>query len=265
MMLCFAPVIQAEDAAPTPIQRYANTLTTHVNATGFVDYASLKINRADLDAYTAHLASLSPQTFKAMPEPDRIALLINAYNAFTLTAIINNHPIKAGWFASLRFPKNSIRQISNVWSEKKYTLMGAKVSLEQIEHEMLRKDYNEPRLHMAINCASVGCPALLNEPFTGAKLDQQLAAQSRRFMANPIKFKIDHKAKRVHLSLIFDWFGDDFVKFYSPKSGFADQSKTHKAVLNFIALHVSETDAAFLKAGQYSVKWLDYDWALNEQ
>lgn len=244
---------------------YAQILTAYVDAAGFVNYASLKTNRANLDTYTKSFATLPKKTFDAWPEPNRIALLINAYNAFTLTEIIDHYPIQSGWLKSLIYPKNSIQQIGDQWSAKRYTLMGAKVSLEYIEHEMLRKDFTEPRLHVAINCASIGCPALLNEPFTANKLEEQLASQSRRFLANPIKFKIDRKAKRVYLSPIFDWFGEDFIKTHMPKSGFTGQSKSLKAVLNFIAQNLNESDATYLKSQNYTVKWLDYDWILNQQ
>ncbi|MBI1374370.1 MAG: DUF547 domain-containing protein [Phycisphaera sp.] len=252
-------------ASPIDYAAYAAALSTHVSDDGFVDYTSLKAHRADLDQFVKQLAVLDAKAFNAWPEADRLALLINAYNAFTLRLIIDHYPIKSGFFASLRFPRNSIRQIGGAWDKVTFNLMGRNVTLEHIEHEMLRKQYHEPRLHMAINCASVGCPPLRNEPFTGDKLDEQLDAQSGRFMATAGKFRIDRKAGVVYLSPIFKWFGDDFVAAYKPASGFGNGGEALRAVLHFASRHVGASDATFLSEGRYDTAWLDYDWTLNER
>jgi len=245
-------------------ERYARVLDAHVNNQGFVDYAALKSDRGDLDAYVRSLGAIDPAAFETWPEPERLALLINAYNAFTLKLIIDHYPIQSSFWASLRYPKNSIRQISGAWDKITFKLTGRPITLGDLEHEVLRKRYREPRIHMAINCASVGCPPLLDEPYTAAKLDKQLAEQTRRFLANPDKFRINRANGDVYLSPIFKWFGEDFVKTHQPDSGFEGHGTTVRAVLNFVAQHVQRPDSAYLRTGRYDVSYLDYDWSLNE-
>ena len=104
-----------------------------------------------------------------------------------------------------------------------------------------------------------------NEPFTAERLEEQLKDQGVQFLSDAARFKIDRSKNRVHISAIFDWFGEDFKKTYTPTSGFGAVSTSLKPVLNYIALHVSERDAEYLRSGKYSVKYLDYDWSLNEQ
>jgi len=244
---------------------YAAVLKQHVNDDGYVDYKSLKSDPAELNKFIKQLGTLDAKTFNTWSKNDQIALLINAYNAFTLRLIVDNYPIKAGFFASFAYPKNSIRQIDGAWDEIKWNLMGKKVTLEYIEHGILRKKYNEPRIHMAINCASVGCPPLRSEPFTGDRLGTQLADQSKRFLANTDKFRVDSKDGEVYLSPILKWFGEDFVKTYTPSRGFEGHGQEIRAVLNFASKHVGESDARYLRDAEYDTNWLDYDWSLNEQ
>lgn len=244
---------------------YAAVLKAYVNDAGLVDYPGLKAHRAQLDAYVKSLGEIDPADFAKWPEHRRLATLINAYNAFTLTAIIDHYPIQSSFFKSLVYPKNSIRQIADVWSAPRYTLAHRRVALQQIEDDMLRKQFAEPRIHMAINCASMGCPPLRAEPYDAARLDDQLDDQARRFAANPAKFHIDRRGGEVSLSPIFKWFGGDFTKKYRPAAGFGSFDDQLKAVLNFESGYVDATDATYLKTGDYSTQWLDYDWSLNEQ
>jgi len=243
---------------------YAAELKTYVDDEGMVYYAGLKKDHARLDKYLRALAGVGGKEFDAWSKSDRIAFLVNAYNALTLKAIEGNYPIKSSFFASLTYPSNSIRQISGVWDKLQFTVAGKKITLEEIEHKTLRAKYNEPRIHMALVCAAMSCPPLRNEPYEGAKLDAQLDDQTRKFLATRSKFRIDQSEDEVHLSSIFEWFGKDFVKNYAPKGGFAG-SDEEKAVLHFVSKYVSPADAAYLRAGKYSVEYLKYDWSLNER
>lgn len=244
---------------------YAAVLAKYVNDRGMVKYSELKMHRAKLDAFVAMLGNLDPATYNALSENGKIAFWINAYNAFTLKAIIDHYPIHSSFLTSLRYPKNSIRQISGVWNGLKFTVMGKPMTLDHIEHQILRKKFHEPRIHMALVCAAMGCPPLRNKPYTGAKLEEQLENQARKFLVNPKKFRIDRANGEVYLSSIFKWFGDDFIPKYEPEKGFRDKSKKERAVLHFIAGHLTEKDADYLRSGKYDVEYLDYDWTLNEQ
>ncbi len=248
-------------AQPTtlPDDSYRTLLKAHVDNNGMVDYKKLKAKANDLDKYLAKLATLDAKAFAKLNKQDKIALWINAYNALTLKAIISNYPIKWSYLRSIKYPKNSIRQIGGVWDKLKSDVMGRKMTLNDVEHNELRKKFNEPRIHMALVCAAMSCPPLRNEPFVGETLDKQLDDQTRRFLKNSARFRIDRKAKRVYLSPIFKWFGGDFVKSFGPNGS------DERAALNFIARYLPENDKKYLAKGKYKVKYLDYDWTLNER
>jgi hypothetical protein len=117
---------------------------------------------------------------------------------------------------------------------------------------------------MALVCAALGCPILRNEPFTGDKLDSQLDDQTKRFLKDPEKFRIDRKGGRVYLSSIFKWFGEDFTKTYGTDKKFHKFDDTERAVLNFLAGYLGADDREYLEKGDFSIKYLSYDWTLNE-
>ena len=139
------------------------------------------------------------------------------------------------------------------------------MTLDAIEHEVLRAKFKEARIHMAIVCASIGCPYLRKEPYTGDLLSEQLDEQSRKFMSSSDKFRIDKENNVVYLSPIFDWFGEDFVKTYTPESGFEEYGARERAVLNFVSRYASDLESSHLKKEKYRIKYLEYDWSLNEQ
>jgi len=251
---------------PFSYDDYGAVLAAFLDTQGLVDYQALKGNHQSLDAFAAALGTLSPSVYSNWSEKDQIAFWINAYNALTLEAIIDYYPIQASLLKSAIFPRNSIRQIPGVWTELQFEVVGKKVTLDHIEHQIIRKQFNEPRIHMALVCAGKGCPPLRNEPYTGDRLDEQFIDQTKKFLVQQDKFRIDRSKGRVYLSPIFDWFGGDFVKTYggnsTPKAG---RSTEEKAVLNFIAAHLEANDRDYLSTANSSVVYLDYDWSLNEQ
>jgi hypothetical protein len=237
-----------------------------VDDRGMVDYADLKEHPAELNAFLDRIARLDPAEYDRWSDPDKIAFWINAYNAITLRTIIDHYPIKSGgWIASLRFPTNSIRQIDGAWDKLTRTVMGKAMTLDEIEHETLRKKFHEPRIHMTLVCAAMGCPPLRNEPYVGATLDEQFADQTRKFLSNDKKFRIDRRRKTVYLSSIFKWFGEDFIAKYGTDSKFAGHSEAERAVLNYLSDYLPLPDARWLGLARYDIKYLDYDWSLNEQ
>ncbi len=232
---------------------YADVLATYVNDDGFVDYAGLQQDRAALDQFAATIGQVSPATYDAWSDDEKMAFLINAYNVFTLQSIIDQTPLKS-----------SIRDIPGVWRARQFAIAGQSKTLDNIEHDTLRKEFAEPRIHAAVNCASISCPVLRQEPFIAEKLDQQLDEQVSRWLLSPEGIQIDRDAGEVKLSSIFDWFGEDWIPAYSIEEGFSGSDK-QKAALNFISQYLSDDDAAYLEAGDYRVKYLDYNWALNQQ
>ena len=244
---------------------YAKTLSAHVDGQGIVNYTGLKADRKGLDAFVSSLAALDPEVFGKWSDKEKIAFWINAYNALTLRVIIDNYPIKASFFSALRFPQNSIRQIKGVWDEIQFPVMGRKMTLDNIEHDTLRSQFDEPRIHVALVCAALGCPPLRNEPYIPAKLESQLDDQAKRFFKDPDKFRVDREEGRIYLSSIFKWFGGDFVKVYGSGKGFPGKGETERAVLNFSSNYLDLDEKSYLEKGGYSISYLPYDWALNEK
>ncbi len=245
---------------------FAAVLSRFVDDRGFVDYEQLAKDRSELDNYTRSIAYLDPASYEEWDQEQQLAFWCNAYNAWTLQVIVENFPISRSLYGTLQgAPANSIRQIPWVWDKLPVQVMGESMTLGHIEHGILRQDFVEPRIHMAINCASVGCPPLRNEPFDSGRWEAQLVDQTRRFLDDPSKFRIDREAGVVFLSPIFLWFGEDFVKSHLPADGFGDREAPMRAVLAFAAASLPDEDSTFLRSGAFEVRKLDYDWSLNEQ
>ncbi len=216
-------------------------------------------------AFTIGALMVQPAAAAVMSWPAKVALWTNAYNALTLKAIIDHYPIKPGLISGIAYPDDSIRQIPGVWDRLEFLVMDRRVTLNEIEHEILRPQFNEPRIHVALGCAAMGCPPLRPEPFTGERLDEQLDDQTRRFLGNPRQFRIDRERGVVYLSSIFQWFGEDFIPTYAPQEGFAGHSDKERTSLNFVSGYLPPEQAEYLRTGDYRIEYLDYDWSLNEQ
>jgi hypothetical protein len=244
---------------------YAAALKRHVDKTGMVNYKQLKAKPQQLQSFVAALAALDANTYEKWSEKDKIAFWLNAYNGLTLKVIIDNYPIKSSFFRSRVYPKNSIRQIPGVWDKITFAVMGQDLTLGHIEHEILRKKFDEPRIHVAMVCAAMSCPPLRNEPYTGQKLDEQLADQSRKFLANRGSFRADREKTVLYLSPILKWFAEDFVNKHAPEKNIGRHERKTSAVLNFIAGHLPKSETDFVLKGNFKIKYLKYDWSLNEQ
>lgn len=245
--------------------RYAAALRAYVDDRGMVDYAELQANPGDLNAYLTSIANLDPSEFEKWTDADRIAFWCNVYNAYTLKVIIANYPIDASFLRGFAYPKNSIRQISGVWNRLQWPVMGDRITLNTIEHEILRVEFDEPRIHAALVCAAKSCPPLRNEPYAGDRLEEQLEDQMRRFLLTPQGFRIDREEDVVYLSPIFEWYVQDFVSKYGPPVYTTGTWRDRVALVNAIEPHVSEDDAEYLSAGDFEIEYLKYDWTLNEQ
>ena len=230
-----------------------SVLEAYVSEDGLVDYQALQANRDQLDDYNASIALIQSETFDRWSEKQQIAYLINAYNSLTLKSIIDESPLKG-----------SIKEILGVWKLNRHPLMQRQLTLDGIEHEILRKNYTEPRIHAALVCAAISCPYLRPEAYQGDRLDEQLDDQVRIFLDREEAFKIDRENQTVQISAIFKWFGEDWVPQYGVDSGFSGNDN-ERAVLNFISGYLNDDDQQYLKAGGYTVTYADYDWALNRQ
>lgn len=237
----------------------------HVDDEGLVDYAALVADPSSLRSFYTHLANLSPETFGAWSEQDQVAFWVNAYNALTILAIVDRWPLERTGMKSMMHPRG-IRWIAGVWDKLEWTVLGRTVTLDDIEHKILRQDFVEPRIHAALVCAAMSCPPLRNTAFEGPSLDEQLDDQMERFVTNEqTGLAINRKRGRVLLSKIFDWYGDDFVATDLPPSGYGSHAPKERATLSAAAFFLSDEDSEFLEVADYSVGYLDYDWSLNEQ
>lgn len=238
-------------------------INARVNYEGFIN------SRAKFETFLRTLGSVDKDVFESWTEEQRLAFWINAYNAFTIKAIIDHYPIKRSFTLVGIFyaPSNSILQIKGVWTKLQFRALGNMVTLDEIEHQILRKKFNEPRIHMAINCASISCPDLRNEAYTPEKLEEQLADASINFVNNPDKgVYVNEQSGKVKLSKIFKWFGDDFINNYGSKKLFNNYSLKENAVLNFTSEYIeSEEVKEYLMNNKLKIGYLGYDWHLNEQ
>ncbi|RHX91483.1 DUF547 domain-containing protein [Leptospira yasudae] len=207
---------------------------------GSVDYASWKNNRAALDSYLQTLSSVSETEYSSFSQAEKLSFLINAYNAFTIRLILDHYPLK------------SIKELGGLltgpWKMEFFSLLGSKKNLDWIEHQKLRKEFQEPRIHFAINCASKGCPPLFEEAFQPSKLESQLSNAAKRFLSNPNYNRYNATKNVLYLSKIFQWFQEDFTR----KSG------------NLVNFFNSNSGLAPIPANS-EIEYLDYDWNLNQK
>jgi hypothetical protein len=201
-----------------------------------LDYTGMARERAALRSYLESLSRVSNGEFAGWSEPEQMAFLINAYNAHTVEKILTRYPeLKSIWDFG--------RFFGNPFRDEFFSLLGARMSLDGIEHGILRKRYGEPRVHYAVNCASVGCPMLREEAYVGVHLETQLEEQALRFLSDRSRNRF--RSGRLEVSKIFDWFSEDF----EPRSRY---------FMRYAALLGVPPGAA------PSLVFLDYDWSLND-
>ena len=214
-----------------------------------VDYAAFQADRADLKKVLDALAAVPKAEFDGWTPPQRMAFLINAYNAFTVELILTKYP-------DLKSIKDLGPFLSTPWKIEFFTLLGQKHHLDWIEHEQLRPNYADPRVHAAVNCASIGCPALRNEAFTAAKLEAQLDDGMLRFLGDRTRNRV--RAGKLEVSSIFKWFHEDFEKGHKGIAKVEDVFARYAAQLSD-----DPTEQARLRSANMPVTYLDYDWSLN--
>lgn len=218
-----------------------------------VDYAAMARERAALRAYTASLSRVSEAEFGGWTKAQQMAFLINAYNAFTVEKILTRYPdIRSIWDFG--------RLFANPFRDRFFRLLGRDMSLDAIEHETLRKPgvYDDPRVHYAVNCASVGCPMLREEAYVAERLEAQLEEQALRFLSDRSRNRISADG-RLEVSKIFDWFKEDWT------SGYRGITSREQYFARYARLLTD--DPALQKRiaeGRAPLAFLEYDWSLNE-
>ncbi|ROH89220.1 DUF547 domain-containing protein [Stagnimonas aquatica] len=254
VLLCSALCSPRSLALDDRYSAYAGLLQRHVEWTqqgraSAVDYAGLQTERGRLQAVLVEFSAVSRVEFEAWSARQQQAFLINAYNAYTLELVLGRYP-------ALKSIKDLGGLFSSPWKQKFFRLLGEERTLDWIEHEVLRPRYRDPRIHFAINCASVGCPALRPEPYRAELLDVQLDDGQRRFLGDRRRNRFDAASGVLRLSPIFKWFGEDFE---------AGAGGSLRAWLAARANQLAEDESARarLRAGEFRIDFGDYDWSLN--
>lgn len=236
---CQSPVVGKVGSTPPSHQLWDQLVKTHVKANGLVDYKGFIREKPKLESYLKLLSENAPDRSK-WSKNEQLAYWINAYNAFTVKLIVDNYPTK-----SIRDlgPILKIPLLKDVWHFEFFKIGGVAMSLDKVEHGIIRKEFDEPRIHFAINCASISCPPLLNEAFVAEKLEAQLTKVTIAFINDPVRNKLGTQS--VQLSSIFSWFTSDFTK--------------RGTLIEFLNKYSKVKIAPNAK-----VSFLDYNWNLNE-
>jgi hypothetical protein len=227
-----------------------------------LDYAGMARDRAALRAYLESLASVREAEFGGWTKPRRMAFLVNAYNAFMVEKVLTRYPdIRSVWDFGKIF--------GNPFRDDFFSLFGRRFTLDGIEHDLLRKPgaYDEPRVHYAVNCASIGCPMLREEAYVAERLGAQLAEQERRFLSDRSRNRYDPRTGRLEVSRIFDWYRDDWERGARGFDGGTPPIGSRAEYFaRFAGLLADEPgDRKRIVEHKAEIGFLDYDWALNDR
>lgn len=234
---------------------FDQVLRTRVDAEGRVHYAQLKTTRAPLDAYVDSLGSCSPRSHPGrFPTPaHELAYWINAYNALVLRGVIDGYPVSR---------VDELGGLEVFFRQRQFAVGRQALTLDQLENQIIRPQYRDPRVHFALNCGAASCPALLNRAYTGEGLDSLLDAQTRRFAADPRQVRLDLQAGVLHLSQILNWYGEDFVRWFPATPG----APAAPTLIDYLLLYLPADQARLLRPHPaLSIVFDEYDWTLNDR
>lgn len=216
-----------------------------------VDYAGMAADRSQLKQYLNSVSGVKRAEFERWSKAEQLAFLINAYNATTVDLVLTAYPD----IASIRDLGSLLR---SPWKRPVILLLDQMRSLDDIEHGLIRGSgrYNDPRIHFAVNCASIGCPALRPEAYAAERLDAQLEDAAQKFLSDRTRNRFDGNAVKV--SSIFNWYRDDFEKGWR-----GARTRAQFLALYHRSLGMDGASAGRLANGAIAIEFLDYDWRLN--
>lgn len=246
----------------------AEILKDFVNEEGMVDYTTLRRQRLKLKALLREFERIDPKEYRTWNKENKIAFWLNAYNIQMLKVITHNYPIQSSRILRL-YPgwgPNSIRHIKGIWADYKFLVMDEEFTLSEIDKRFFRREFDDPRIFFAASKGSVSGPPLRNEPYYGNRLNKQLEDQVKKFLSSPLALHIDKEQQTVYLSSLFQSssYGKEFIDKFAIDKKFKDHAPATRAVLNFITDYVSRDIKHFLEVGKYSVKYMKYDWTIND-
>jgi len=219
-----------------------------------VDYAGFRAEQGAFQSYLNALSAVTEAEYRGWTREQRLAFLINGYNAFTIKLVLTRYP-------ELKSIKDLGSFLKSPWKKAFFQLLGAERSLDDVEQDMIRAPgvFDEPRIHFALNCASIGCPMLRDQAYVAERLDAQLEDGARRFLADRSRNRYDPASGVLEVSRIFDWYKGDFEKGHRG-IGSVPQFLAHHAD----ALADAASDRAVVLQGQAKIRYLEYDWTLND-
>ena len=238
-------------------------LRRFVDDQGLVDYAGLAREPFVLGTYLGQLAAYSPASHPALfpREADRLAYWLNAYNAIVLRLVLEHYPIRSVMDVRTAWWNALLPEGAGFFLGQRFPLGGRSTSLHALEKRILRTRFADPRIHFALNCPSLGCPRLPRHAFAADRFEEQLATETRRFLAEPRNVRVDSATRTVWLSAIFDGYEDDFRRWQ-------EQRSRPPTLLGFVvdeAAPATADDAARAAAQGFAVRFVDHDWRLNDQ
>ncbi|MBN1457561.1 MAG: DUF547 domain-containing protein [Sedimentisphaerales bacterium] len=246
------------------LKNYGTILKKYVDKEGCVDYRNLRKKRAELLPILRELKQLHPAEMLSWSKEEKIAFWINTHNIFTIKLVIDNYPIKPKWYMII-FPDNSIIHIPGGRNKKYFEVMGLEYTLEEIEKEALMNRFKEPLIAFGLSYATMGGAYLLDEPYTSKKLYNQLKNQARKMLSDKRGIRIDQENNVVYLTDIFNWYEEQFIEKYGAIKRFRDKEPNIRSYLNFILEFAPKETVNYLTTKEYTVKFQNYDWLLNEQ
>ena len=217
-------------------------------------YAGMARQHEALKGYLGAVSAVTPGEYATWSKPQQLAFLINAYNAYTVELVLTMYP-------DLKSIKDVGSFLESPWKRKFFSLLGSERSLDDVEHGLIRAPgaFDDPRIHVAVVCASVGCPMLRNDAFVAERLDAQLDDAMRRFLSDRSRNRFDAASNTVAVSKIFDWYRKDFERGHRGIDSLQTLFAKHAE-----ALAPTPQGQALLRAGGARITYLDYDWALND-
>ncbi|MDJ0810740.1 MAG: DUF547 domain-containing protein [Desulfobacterales bacterium] len=245
-------------------ERFDTVLATFVDAQGLVDYARLQQNPQDLEAYYRQIAAYSPDSHPELftTAEHKLAYWINAYNAGAIKIVTTYYPIASVLEVQKPWLFFFMSDQAGFFFFRRLAFGGKTTSLYYLENKVIRERFGDPRIHFAVNCASLGCPRLPQRSFEARTLNRQLDHETRRFLAEQRNFRIDHANRTIHLSAIFEWYHEDFTQWYQ-----AQFPELRASLLDYIALYLPPERSKALQEvrDRYTISYEPYDWGLNDQ
>jgi hypothetical protein len=253
---------QQPPSTAEPLHRPLDQILDLYVRDGYVYYRALRLERARLDRYVASL-NVAPATYDKWSREQKIALWLNAYNAFVLQTVINRFPING---RSKSYPANSIRQITGAFDDKRHRVAGRLLSLDDIEKGLA--EFRDPRLYFALGRGAEGSGRLRSEAYTADRLEEQLATQTQDFLTRQNHVKIDTIANQISVTPIISWHEAEFIAAYASGSAVppyaSSRSPIERAVLALIVPVAFPSERAFLEQNQFKLAWQEFDWSLND-